>query len=232
MIDLPCTHIQPKMAQKTATLIGATGLIGAQILQQLLEDPYFSNIKVLVRRPIDLAHPKVKVIILDFADETAYQAAIAGSDVVFCSVGTTLKQVNGDMVAYRKIDYDIPVNAARFCAATACPKFLLVSSIGADSQSRNFYLKLKGEVEEKVGSLGLPSVSIFRPSMLVGQRAEFRLGERIGQVVMGALAFLIPAQYKAINVKTVARAMVAVAKKDTKGVEFYTYGEMVRGANW
>ncbi|AEE52900.1 oxidoreductase [Haliscomenobacter hydrossis] len=215
------------MAQKTATLIGATGLIGSQILQQLLEDPDFSNIKVLVRRPLDLNHPKVKLILLDFADEVAYQAAIAGSDVVFCSVGTTLKQVNGDMVAYRKIDYDIPVNAARFCAATACPKFLLVSSIGADGQSRNFYLKLKGEVEEKVSSLGLPSVSIFRPSMLLGQRAEFRLGERIGQGLMLALAFMIPAQYKAIDVKTVAKAMIAVAKKETGGVQFYTYAEMV-----
>jgi uncharacterized protein YbjT (DUF2867 family) len=215
------------MAQKNATLVGATGLIGAQILQQLLEDPDFAIIKVLVRRPIDLTHPKVQLILLDFANEAAYQAAIAGSDVVFCSVGTTLKQVNGDMVAYRKIDYDIPVNAARFCAATACPKFLLVSSIGADSQSRNFYLKLKGEVEEKVGSLGLSTVSIFRPSMLLGQRAEFRLGEKIGQVLMGALAFLIPAQYKAIEATTVARAMIAAAKKDTVGVQFYTYAEMM-----
>lgn len=215
------------MAQKTATLVGATGLIGGQILQQLLEDPDFAIIKVLVRRPIDLTHPKVQLILLDFADEAAYQAAIAGSDVVFCSVGTTLKQVNSDMVAYRKIDYDIPVNAARFCAATACPKFLLVSSIGADSQSRNFYLKLKGEVEEKVGSLGLPTVSIFRPSMLLGQRAEFRLGERIGQTLMGVLGFLIPAQYKAIDVKTVAKVMIAAAKKDTVGVQFYTYAEMM-----
>lgn len=215
------------MAQKTATLIGATGLIGSQILQQLLEDPDFSSIKVLVRRPIDIAHPKVKVVLLNFADEAAYQAAIASSDVVFCSVGTTLKQVNNDMVAYRKIDYDIPVNAARFCAATACPKFLLVSSIGANNQSRNFYLKLKGEVEEKVGSLGLPTVSIFRPSMLLGQRAEFRLGEKIGQVMMGALGFLIPAQYKAIEATTVARAMIAAAKKDTVGVQFYTYAEMM-----
>jgi uncharacterized protein YbjT (DUF2867 family) len=215
------------MAQKTATLVGATGLIGSQILQQLLEDPDFTIIKVLVRRPFDLTHPKVQLILLDFADEAAYQAAIAGSDVVFCSVGTTLKQVNGDMVAYRKIDYDIPVNAARFCAAMACPKFLLVSSIGANTQSRNFYLKFKGEVEEKVGSLGLPTVSIFRPSMLLGQRAEFRLGERIGQVLMRALGFLIPAQYKAIDVKTVAKAMVTVAKKDTVGVQFYTYAEMM-----
>lgn len=215
------------MAQKTATLIGATGLIGNQILQQLLEDSDFANIKVLVRRPLDLAHPKVQLILLDFADEAAYQAAIAGSDMVFCSVGTTLKQVNSDMLAYRKIDYDIPVNAARFCAATACPKFLLVSSIGANSQSSNFYLKLKGEVEEKVGSLGLPSVSIFRPSMLLGQRAEFRLGEKIGQVLMGVLAFLIPAQYKAIEVKTVAKAMIEVAKKESDGVQFYTYEEML-----
>lgn len=220
------------MAQKTATLIGATGLIGNQILQQLLEDPDFTNIKVLVRRPSDLAHPKVQLILLDFADEAAYQAAIAGSDVVFCSVGTTLKQVNRDMVAYRKIDYEIPVNAARFCAATGCPKFLLVSSIGANSQSSNFYLKLKGEVEEKVGSLGLPSVSIFRPSMLVGQRAEFRLGERIGQVMMGALAFLIPEQYKAIDVNIVAKAMIAAAKKDSAGVQFYKYAEMVGLASY
>ena len=215
------------MAQKTATLIGATGLIGSQILQQLLEDADFAHINVLVRRPLDLAHPKVKVILLDFADEAAYQAAIAGSDAVFCTVGTTLKQVNSDMVAYRKIDYDIPVNAARFCAATACPKFLLVSSIGANSQSRNFYQKLKGEVEEKVGSLGLSSVSIFRPSMLLGQRAEFRLGERIGQVLIGVLAFMIPAQYKAIDVKTIAKAMIAAAKRDSVGVQFYTYEEMM-----
>lgn len=216
------------MTQKTATLIGATGLIGSQILQQLLEDADFAHINVLVRRSLDLAHPKVKVILLDFADEAAYQAAIAGSDAVFCTVGTTLKQVNSDMVAYRKIDYDIPVNAARFCAATACPKFLLVTSIGASSHSRNFYQKLKGEVEEKVGSLGLSSVSIFRPSMLLGQRAEFRLGERIGQVLIGVLAFMIPAQYKAIDVKTIAKAMIAAAKRESVGVQFYTYEEMVR----
>lgn len=215
------------MERKTATLIGATGLIGSQILQQLIDDADIRKIKVLVRRPFKFVHPKIELIQLDFADEVAYQAAIAGSDVVFCSVGTTLKQVNSDMVAYRKIDYDIPVNAARFCVATGCPKFLLVSSIGANSKSSNFYLKLKGEVEEKVGSLGLSSVAIFRPSMLVGQRAEFRLGEKVGQVLMGVLSFMIPKPYKAIDVKTVAKAMVAVAKKESAGLAFYTYAEMI-----
>lgn len=218
------------MERKTATLIGATGLIGSQILQQLIDDADIRKIKVLVRRPFKFVHPKIELIQLDFADEVAYQAAIAGSDVVFCSVGTTLKQVNSDMVAYRKIDYDIPVNAARFCAATGCPNFLLVSSIGANSQSSNFYLKLKGEVEEKIGSLGLPSVAIFRPSMLVGQRAEFRLGEKIGQVLMGVLGFMIPKPYKAIDVKTVAKAMLAVAKKEIPGLAFYTYEEMTNMA--
>ena len=216
------------MARKTATLIGATGLIGSQLLQQLIDDTDFRKIKVLVRRPFKFVHPKIELIQLDFADEVAYQAAIAGSDVVFCSVGTTLKQVNSDMVAYRKIDYDIPVNAARFCVATGCPKFLLVSSIGANSQSSNFYLKLKGEVEEKVGGLGIPSVAIFRPSMLLGQRAEFRLGEKVGQVLMGVLGFMIPKPYKAIDVKMVAKAMIAVAKKETSGLEFYTYAEMLK----
>lgn len=215
------------MERKTATLIGATGLIGSQILQQLIDDTDFRKIKVLVRRPFKFVHPKIELIQLDFGDEVAYQAAVAGSDVVFCSVGTTLKQVNSDMVAYRKIDYDIPVNAARFCVATGCPKFILVSSIGANSQSSNFYLKLKGEVEEKVGSLGLSSVAIFRPSMLLGERAEFRLGEKVGQALMGVLGFMIPKPYKAIDVKTVAKAMIVVSKKETSGLEFYTYAEML-----
>ncbi len=215
------------MERKTATLIGATGLIGSQILQQLIDDTHFRKIKVLVRRPFKFVHPKIELIQLDFGDEVAYQAAITGSDVVFCSVGTTLKQVNSDMAAYRKIDYDIPVNAARFCVTTGCPAFLLVSAIGANSKSSNFYLKLKGEVEEKIGSLGLPSVAIFRPSMLVGQRAEFRLGEKVGQVLMGVLGFMIPKPYKAIDVKTVAKAMVAAAKKETQGLAFYTYAEML-----
>lgn len=215
------------MERKTATLIGATGLIGSQILQQLIDDADFRKIKVLVRRPFKFVHPKIELIQLDFGDEVAYQAAIAGSDVVFCSVGTTLKQVNSDMVAYRKIDYDIPVNAARFCVATGCPKFLLVSSIGANSQSSNFYLKLKGEVEEKVGSLGIPSVAVFRPSMLLGERAEFRLGEKVGQALMGVLGFMIPKPYKAIDVKTVAKAMITVAKNETPGLDFYTYAEML-----
>lgn len=215
------------MERKTATLIGATGLIGSQILQQLIDDTDFRKIKVLVRRPFKFVHPKIELIQLDFGDEVAYQAAVAGSDVVFCSVGTTLKQVNSDMVAYRKIDYDIPVNAARFCVATGCLKFILVSSIGANSQSSNFYLKLKGEVEEKVGSLGLSSVAIFRPSMLLGERAEFRLGEKVGQALMGVLGFMIPKPYKAIDVKTVAKAMIVVSKKETPGLEFYTYAEML-----
>lgn len=211
------------MSTQTATLIGATGLIGGHLLEALRNDPNFSSIKVLVRRPVDFSHPKVQVIQVDFGDETAYQQAIAGSDVVFCAVGTTLKQVDSDMVAYRKIDYDIPVNAARFCAATYCPKFLLVSSVGANSKSGNFYLKLKGEVEEKVSSLGVPSVSIFRPSMLMGRKNGFRFGEKAAEVLMVALAFLIPAKYKAIQAAEVAKAMVSVSKQNTTGVSIYEY---------
>lgn len=208
---------------KTATLIGATGLIGGQLLQLLQEDPGFGVIKVLVRRPVEIVHPKVQVIQIDFADEAAYQAAIAGSDVVFCAVGTTLKQVNRDMVAYRKIDYDIPVNAARFCVASNCPKFLLVSSVGANSKSSNFYLKLKGEVEEKVSSLGLASLSIFRPSMLMGRQGEFRFGEKMAELLMVALAFLIPAKYKAIAAREVAKAMLNTSKQNNYGLSIYEY---------
>lgn len=211
------------MPTQTATLIGATGLIGGHLLQLLQEDPGFEVIKVLVRRPVEIVHPKVQVIQIDFADEAAYQAAVAGSDVVFCAVGTTLKQVNSDMVAYRKIDYDIPVNAARFCVASKCPQFLLVSSVGANRKSSNFYLKLKGEVEEKVSRLGLASLSIFRPSMLMGRQGEFRFGEKMAELLMVALAFLIPAKYKAIAAREVAKAMLNTSKENNSGVNVYEY---------
>jgi len=211
------------MSTQTATLIGATGLIGGHLLQLLQEDSGFGVIKVLVRRPVQFTHPKVQVIQIDFADEVAYQAAIAGSNVVFCAVGTTLKQVNSDMVAYRKIDYDIPVNAARFCVASNCSKFLLVSSVGANRKSSNFYLKLKGEVEEKVSSLGLASLSIFRPSMLMGRQGEFRFGEKMAELLMVALAFLIPAKYKAIAAREVAKAMLNTSKENNSGINIYEY---------
>ncbi len=210
----------------TVTVIGATGLIGSRLLQFLQADDRFETIRVLTRRSLSFGHPKIRVSVIDFSDDAALRAGVAGSDAVFCSVGTTQRKVKGDQTAYRKVDYDIPVRSAKFCAETGCPHFLLVSSVGADSRVSNFYLKLKGEVEEAVRAAGIPSVSVFRPSMLLGERDEFRLKETVAKMPMKIFSFLIPSQYKAIEASDVAKAMIASCIRYTPGFQIYHYREI------
>lgn len=202
----------------TATLVGATGLIGRHLLAELLNTDYFERVRILIRRPVELTHPKLEKKIVDFADADSLLVALSNSDVVFCSVGTTQKKVKGDKAAYRKVDYDIPVNLARFSKMTGCEKFILVSSVGANSRNTNFYLKLKGEVEDEIRKIGLKSVHIMQPSILLGEREESRIGEKIGKTVMSVFSFLIPSKYKPIQAREVAKAMIAVAKKNEEGV--------------
>lgn len=211
---------------KTATLIGASGLIGSHLLQLLLNDSYFSTVKILVRRHFSLVHPKLEKKLVDFNDSDSLLVAIDNSDLLFCTVGTTQKKVKGDKEAYRKVDFDIPVKAARFCKMTGCETFVLVSSVGANSKAKGFYLKLKGEVEDAVESVGLNSVYIMRPSMLLGARKEYRFGEKIGTPIMNALSFLLPSRYKPTKAETVAKAMIAAAKKDEEGVFVWENKEM------
>ncbi len=115
----------------TATLIGATGLIGNYLLEEILNDPFYDTVRILIRRPLDINHPKLEKKIVDFNDSDSLLVALSNSDVVFCSIGSTMKKVKGDKEAYRKIDFDIPVHLARFCKMTGCEKFILVSSLGA-----------------------------------------------------------------------------------------------------
>ncbi|MBP6398995.1 MAG: NAD(P)H-binding protein [Saprospiraceae bacterium] len=189
-------------------VIGASGLIGGYLVQHLLAEPSVQHVKILVRKKLDLAHNKLEQVLVNFEDPTTLESALQGTDAVCVAVGTTQAKVKGDMAAYRKVDYDIPVNIARAAATQDCRLYLLVSSVGADANASNFYLKLKGEVEEEIKKMDLPSVNIFRPSMLLGNRAEFRLGERIGQGLMRVFNWLIPSKYKAINASDVAKAMV------------------------
>jgi len=210
----------------TATLIGATGLIGNYLLHELLNDPFYDTIKILIRRPLDISHAKLEKKIVDFNNNDSILVAMDSSDIVFCTVGTTQKKVKGNKEAYLKIDFDIPVKVARFCKETGCNKFVLVSSVGANSKSNNFYLKLKGEVEDTVKEVGLKSVHIMRPSMLLGERKEFRLGENIGKPLMVALSFLLPSKYKPIHGMKIAKAMIAVAKENKEGFFVYENREM------
>jgi uncharacterized protein YbjT (DUF2867 family) len=214
------------MKEKTATIIGATGLVGGKVLELLLNDNYFNHIRLIVRQPFKSGHPSVNVKVIDFTDSESFKSAIAGSDAIFCAVGTTRKKVKGDIAAYYKVDYDIPLNAAQLCAETGCPVFLLVSAVGADSKSKNFYLRLKGEVEDKLWEMKIDSVSIFRPSMLLGKRKEFRLAEEVAKTISLPLSFLFPSKYKPVEAEDVARAMIAASKKSSPGFNVYHYREM------
>jgi uncharacterized protein YbjT (DUF2867 family) len=214
------------MSEKTATLIGATGLIGGELLKRLLNDAYFEKVRILIRRPIAMDHPKLEKKLVDFNDADSLLIALDGSDVIFVSVGTTQKKVKGDKNAYRKVDLDIPVNIAKYGKTAGCKIFVLVSSVGANSKSNNFYLRLKGKVEDEIGKIEIESVHIMRPSMLLGKRSESRPLEKIGQPLMRAFSFLFPLRYKPIQANDVAKAMLAVSKENEKGFFVYEYREM------
>lgn len=209
-----------------ATLIGATGLIGSHLLELLLADDYFDSVRILIRRPMEFTHPKLEKKLVDFSDMESFRLALEDSDVVFCSIGTTQKKVKGDKEAYRKIDYDIIVNAATLCKLNGCEAFVFVSSAGANSKSKNFYLKLKGEIEESVQHTALKVIHIMRPSVLLGNRKEFRLAEKLASWLLPVFSFLMPAKYKPIKAVDVAKKMIAVSKKNEPGCFVYHYKEI------
>lgn len=215
-----------EMGHKTATIIGATGLIGSHLLEQLQNDDEYSSVTALLRRPVGYTHPKIKEMVIDFEDLEAFKSGIKGSDVIFCTVGTTNKKVKGNKKAYRKVDYDIPVHAARLAQQEGCSQFVLVSAVGANSRSKNFYTRLKGEVEDTIKQMNIPTILFFRPSLLLGNRKETRIGESIGKWIIKPLSFLLPSKMKPIAAADVAKAMLHAANSDMKGHHIFHYPEI------
>jgi uncharacterized protein YbjT (DUF2867 family) len=219
------------MQALTAVVLGATGFIGEQLVQQLLNDPAFSKVRILVRRPVQLSHPKLEVAVVKFDDLGEFKSELGTGEVIFCCIGTTQKQVKGNKIEYRKIDVDIPVHAARLGLEAGFTKYLLVSAVGANALSKNFYLSLKGEVEDTIKKLNYSAFHVFRPSILLGIRKEFRLAEVIGKGVMQALSILFIGglkKYKGIQGSDVAKAMVQTAKSNERGTKIYHYDEMMQ----
>lgn len=203
---------------KTAIIIGASGLTGKALLYQLLQDDSFSRVIVFVRKELTIAHTKLTQHAIDFNDLNSCKDLIKG-DVVFCCMGTTIKTA-GSQEAFKKVDFTYPVEFAKLAKENNVPVFCLQSSLGADAKSNNFYLKTKGETEDAIRNLNFQSFATFRPSMLLGDRTEFRLGEKIGKVVMQALSFAFIGKlkrYKAIHVKQVASAMIKHSKAENTG---------------
>lgn len=198
----------------TVLLLGATGLVGAAALELLLADPRWSAVRILVRRPPGQDRPRLRVRVLeDFANLDAATAEFA-VNAVLCAVGTTIRAA-GSQAAFRAVDHDIPVAAAQLARAQGAAHFGLVSSLGADPRSRVFYSRVKGEVEEEVRRLGPASIAILRPSLLLGPRREFRLGEALAK----PLGFLIPGRYRPVQAAAVARVLVDAAMLRRPGVE-------------
>lgn len=218
------------MNDQTAVIIGATGLIGSQVVTELLNDESFTIVRALTRRSINNIHPKLLQEIVDFNNLDEYTEKFGEGDVIFCCIGTTQKNVKGDRLAYVKIDYDIPVNAANIGLTKGFTKFMIVSAVGANENSSNFYLQLKGKTESAIKKLTFESVGIFQPSILLGNRAEVRPGERFMQKVMKVFSKLLMGsfkKYRAIDSSDVASAMVMEAKKNNPGVHYLGFAEMM-----
>ena len=210
------------------TLFGATGLIGNEILKLLENDSDFGKINVVSRRPVELKSKKSTLNIIDFKDFNLYLDVIDGSDIVLAAIGTTQSKVGFNKKKYREIDFDIISNTVKACKEKKVKHFSFVSSAGADINKKSFYLNLKGEIEKEVESQQLNSSTVYRPSLLLGNRKENRFGEKIAQILIPLISFLFPNNYKPIKASDVARAMVAESKKIETGFKIYHYRDILK----
>ena len=208
------------MTLKTALLAGSTGLIGREVLELLLNDENYREVISIVRKTSGVKHAKLREIVVDFG---TLSSSLQGckADVVFCCIGTTMAKA-GSQENFRKVDYDIPVNLAKWSEQNKVSGFYLVSALGASSKSGIFYNKVKGEVEDFISTTSIPHIVFFRPSLLLGDRTEKRPGEKAAILFAKLFSFLFIGplrRYKSIHVKTVAKAMVKKAAVSVKGVE-------------
>ena len=206
------------MSARNAIIIGASGLVGAQVLTLLLNDPDYESVTALVRRPLGVTHPKLHQEIVDF-DALDNAPVHQPATVAFCCLGTTIADA-GSQAAFRKVDHDYVVASAHYALKAGAQIFLLVTAMGADARSSVFYNRVKGEAEAAVSAMPFKSVIIMRPSMIDGNRAVPRPGlAHLALLAMKPLAPLIPRAYRVIGADAIARAMIAFAAKNKGGVE-------------
>ena len=207
------------MAQQKALILGATGLVGSHLLSLLLEDERYSSVTALLRKSLLVKHDKLQQVIVDFDQLAAYQRYF-DCDHIFVCLGTTIKQA-GSQRAFRQVDFELVLEAAKLAKMTNCDKFVWISSVGAEATSNSFYLKTKGDLEQQIQLLGLSKAIAVRPSLLMGNRKEFRLGEAAGikayQLLKPILQFITPKSFKhylPIQSEQVAEAMLALANSE------------------
>ncbi len=206
---------------KTALVFGSSGLVGGHLLSQLIENDNYNKIKIFVRSEPEINDPKVEIIKTDFNNLENHKEDIKGDDCFFC-IGTT-KQNSPDKSEYRRVELDVPKQIAQIAKSNLVNSFVFVSSGYADPKSSGDYLKFKGEVEEELKRLNFPKLGIMRPSFLLGDRKEKRIGEKIGIFVFKLLSplFLGPLKkMKPIHSVTVAKAMIVITQNDSSQTIF------------
>ena len=216
------------MNSKSALLLGASGLVGGFCLQALLAEPVYTRIVLLNRRQLPLEpHPRLEQKVVNF--ENFAPADFSGADDIFCALGTTIRKA-GSPEAFRRVDLEYPLAAAQNARETGAKQFVLCSSVGANAKARNFYLRVKGELEEGIGKLGFSAFHILRPSLLLGHRTEVRLAERLMTTLAPLLNLVMIGglrRYRAIAAARVGRAMVAAARRDGSGIFIHEYDEII-----
>jgi uncharacterized protein YbjT (DUF2867 family) len=217
-------------AAPVALVAGATGLVGSALVRRLAAVDAFGRVVPLVRRPVQWTHARIEPQLVDFArldDEPAVEATHA-----FCALGTTIAKA-GSQEAFRRVDHDAVLAFARYARRSGAGRFLLVSSVGADPRASNFYLRVKGEVEQAVARVGFRSLLVVRPSLLLGEREESRPFEAAGRVLAPIVNLVLRgplSRYAAVPADIVAGALVAGALDDGDGVRTWEHDDIVRAA--
>ncbi|AJQ97649.1 NAD(P)H-binding protein [Gynuella sunshinyii] len=196
-------------------LVGATGLVGQQVLTQAQADPRVSHITVLARKPM-ASVGKLQCHRVDF-DQLPDDAELWQCDAVICTLGSTLKTAGSREMFYR-IDHDYPLAVARQVQRYGGGCYVLNSAMGADTDSRFFYNRVKGELERDLLALSFASVTLVRPGLISGQRAEFRLGERSMQILLTMLTPVLPRRWRCNPADNIARALLDAAIRAEPGI--------------
>ena len=217
---------------KTAILFGATGLIGSHLLEELLNNEEYSRVKIFTRKDIKKIHSKLDIYNINFKQLDNYKDKIIGTDCFFC-LGTTRRQTPNKS-DYIDTEFNLPISIAQIAKENKIKSFIYVSSGGANVQSKNLYLQNKGKAENEIINLLFDFTAFIQPSLLLGNRSEFRIGERIAQFIFKSLSFIFVGKlrpFKAIHALTVSKAIIKIINKKEKNLYFTSDKLEILGKN-